>query len=282
VIGHRGASAYAPENTLASFALAMELRADWFELDCTLTKDGEVIVIHDETVDRTTNAKGNVADLTLAELKRLDAGSWKDPKFAGERLPTLAEALDLARRLHIGVYIEIKNCDDDGHLIRRIMEIAEGHETLAPNMKREMMALIRESKTRNLDLTRKVIDLIRKRRMGRQVVIQSFSPIVCAVALNEAPRLRTELLAAKDEKKPERWPMYIKWSGWLNPAGFNTNPDSLDQALVAEQHRKGRTVAVWPVDEEADMRRLVQWGVDRLITNKPDVCLKVLRDMGKH
>ena len=89
VIAHRGASAYAPENTLAAFHLASEMNADWFELDCTLTQDGEIIVIHDDTIDRTTPAEGRVADLALAELKALDAGSWRDPEFADERLPTL-------------------------------------------------------------------------------------------------------------------------------------------------------------------------------------------------
>jgi glycerophosphoryl diester phosphodiesterase len=282
VIAHRGASAYAPENTLASFALAKELDADWFELDCTLTQDGQILVIHDDKVDRTTNGKGAVADLTLAELKKLDAGSWQDPKFAGEPLPTLGEALDLARQKRIGVYIEIKNCAEDGSLIEQIMRMAEGRDTLTPTMRREMMARIRASHTRNLELTRKVITEVRKRRMTHQVVIQSFSPIICAVALDEAPKFRTELLASKDEKKPERWPMYLKWTGYLNPPGFNTNPESLDEALLKKMHAEGRTVAVWTVDEEPDMRGFVQWGVDAIITNRPDLCLKVLKEMGKH
>src|ERR1035437_6734016 len=92
VIAHRGASAYAPENTLAAFDLASQMRAGWFELDCMLTRDGQVVVIHDDTLDRTTNGHGPVAAMTLAELKRLDAGSWKGPMFAGQRLPALAEA----------------------------------------------------------------------------------------------------------------------------------------------------------------------------------------------
>ena len=121
VIAHRGASAYAPENTLAAFQLASDMKADWFELDCTLTKDGEVIVIHDDTVDRTTPAEGRVADLTLAELKTLDAGTWRDPEFADERLPTLGESLDFAKG-KIGVYIEIKDSDDDSALREQILE----------------------------------------------------------------------------------------------------------------------------------------------------------------
>jgi glycerophosphoryl diester phosphodiesterase len=99
-IGHRGAPAYAPENTLASFRKAVELGADAVEFDLHRTRDGEFIVIHDDTVDRTTNGHGKVDDLSLGELRRLDAGSWKGPEFAGERIPTFAELLeDLPARL---------------------------------------------------------------------------------------------------------------------------------------------------------------------------------------
>jgi len=125
VIAHRGASAYAPENTLAAFALAAEMGANWFELDCTLTRDGEVIVIHDDTIDRTTGAKGSVAEMTLSELKQYDVGSWFDPKFAEERFPTLGEALDLAKEKRIGVYVEIKNSDDDRELMRELLALED-------------------------------------------------------------------------------------------------------------------------------------------------------------
>lgn len=91
VIAHRGDSAHAPENTLAAFRLAMQNGADGVELDVSLSADGELIVCHDSTVDRTTNGKGKIADLNLAQLKALDAGVWFDEAFKGERLPTLAE-----------------------------------------------------------------------------------------------------------------------------------------------------------------------------------------------
>ena len=284
VIAHRGASAYAPENTLASFAQAKELGADWFELDCTLTKDSAVIVIHDDDVERTTDRKrkDKVADLTLAELKTLDAGSWKDPKFAGERLPTLGEALDLAKQGRIGIYIEIKNAADDAALIGKIMKLTDGRDKLSPAMRREVMAMIRSSGSRNLELTRKVIQLIRQRRMTRRVLIQSFSPIVCAIALDEAPKIRMAMLAEKDDKKPERWPLWLRWRQLLEPPEFNPGLDSMDKPLLDKVHAEGQCMAVWTVDKEADMRRLAEWGVDGIITNKPDVCLRVLKEMGKH
>jgi glycerophosphoryl diester phosphodiesterase len=97
VIGHRGNPAEAPENTLASINAAFSLGIGMVEIDVHLSRDGVPVVIHDDTVDRTTNGKGLVSRMTVAQLKRLDAGSWKDPKYAGERIPTLAEALGAAK-----------------------------------------------------------------------------------------------------------------------------------------------------------------------------------------
>ncbi|MCX5771701.1 MAG: glycerophosphodiester phosphodiesterase family protein [Candidatus Hydrogenedentes bacterium] len=276
VIAHRGASAYAPENTLASFKLARELNADWFELDCTLTKDGQVIVIHDDDTERTASVPGKVAKMTLAELKALDAGSWKAPEFAGERMPTLAEALDLARNLQIGVYIEIKDSANDYALMRGILEATQDAKTLSARQRGQVAGMIRDSRSLNYQLTLDVIKLIRERRMKRQVVIQSFSPIVCAVSLHEAPEIRTEFLAAKDEKKPEQWPYVLRWDQLLGAAGFNLDIDTVDRDTVPRLHSEKKTIAVWTVDDEETMRRLADWGVDAIITNKPDLCLRVL------
>jgi glycerophosphoryl diester phosphodiesterase len=106
--GHRGNPDEFPDNTLASFRSAIEVGVDVIECDVHRTDDGALAVIHDHTVDRTTDGSGLVRDYTMAELKRFDAGSWKDPKFAGERVPSLDEVLQLARG-KVGVAIEIKN-----------------------------------------------------------------------------------------------------------------------------------------------------------------------------
>jgi glycerophosphoryl diester phosphodiesterase len=94
VIAHRGASAYAPENTLAAFDLALQMGCRHLELDVDLTRDGHIVVMHDDTVDRTTNGTGPVGRYTLAELRALDAGAWFGPPFAGERIPTYGEVLE--------------------------------------------------------------------------------------------------------------------------------------------------------------------------------------------
>lgn len=96
VQAHRGFSENYPENTLIAFDKALEAGADLIEMDLAITADGHIIVIHDETLDRTTSGTGPVSICTLEQLKQLDAGSWKDPRFAGERVPTLEEALELA------------------------------------------------------------------------------------------------------------------------------------------------------------------------------------------
>ena len=273
VIAHRGASAYAPENTLAAFEKAVEMRAHWFELDCTLSKDGRVIVIHDDDLARTAGSPAAVADLTLAEIRRAEAGSWFSEEFRGERIPTLNESLDLARG-RIGVYVEIKNADDDTQLLAHLMQLAEGRDTLLPEMGDNVIALIEQSGTRNLALARAAIKQIRENRMVSRVVIQSFSPIVCAVAKIEAPRIRTELLASYDAERPQIWGDYLRWARLLDVAGFNAEAEAVNPALVDQMHAEGRRVAVWTVNDPEEMRRFQAMGVDAIITDRPDVALK--------
>src|SRR5688572_2848530 len=109
VLAHRGASAYAPENTLAAFRLAIEQRADWLELDVQQTKDGQLVVFHDLRVERTTNGQGALRDLTLEQVRQLDAGSWYGPRFAGERVPTFEEVVALAQERGVRIFPEVKD-----------------------------------------------------------------------------------------------------------------------------------------------------------------------------
>lgn len=107
-IAHRGASGHAPENTMAAFEKAFEMKADYIEIDVQMTKDGKLIAIHDTTVNRTTNGTGSVGDYTLEEIQQLDAGSWFGQEFAGERIPTFEEIIDTYRG-KIGLLIELKS-----------------------------------------------------------------------------------------------------------------------------------------------------------------------------
>lgn len=119
-IAHRGSSGEAPENTMAAFKLAIEERADAIELDVHLSKDQHIIVCHDDSVNRTTNGTGSIGDMTVDELKRLDAGAWFKPVFAGETLPLLEEVFELVPE-HIMINIEIKN-SHGGQMLSRISE----------------------------------------------------------------------------------------------------------------------------------------------------------------
>ena len=272
VIGHRGAAAYAPENTLASFKMAEGAGADWFELDVHLSKDGEVVVIHDDTVDRTTNGHGNVRDLTLYDLKQLDAGAWKGPEFAGERIPTLGQCLDYAK-FKIGVYLEIKDCDDDSELFAQVQQRAEGLKEADKDFYRDLIAMAEKDETQNLVLARKVIDLVRKKVMRRHVTIQSFSPLICGFVRAEAPELRVELLAHVDDDSKLTWEQCERWAFLMRVHGFNPNYQALTEGRLESLQEAGLTVSPYTVNELEDMKRLVAWGVDGIISDKPDMAL---------
>lgn len=127
VFGHRGAMAQAPMNTLAAFELARKRGADGIELDVQLSRDGQLVVVHDDTVDATTDGRGRVADLTLAELKRLDAGAWFSQRFAGERIPTLDEVFDgFGSALLINVEIKASRAQGD-RLDKRLADCIQRH-----------------------------------------------------------------------------------------------------------------------------------------------------------
>ena len=108
VIAHRGASGHAPENTLAAFKRATALGATFIETDLQLSRDARFVAIHDDTVNRTTNGQGKVHDLSLAELRKLDAGSWFGSEFTGERIPTLEEILEFSKKHDVVFYLELK------------------------------------------------------------------------------------------------------------------------------------------------------------------------------
>ncbi len=117
VCGHRGHSIGSPENTLAALTATRDNGGTSAEIDCMLTADGEIVVMHDDFLDRTTNGSGLVSQATLAEIRERDAGSWFDPKFSSERVPTLTEAIEHAQEVGIGLVIEIKEFQDTVRLI---------------------------------------------------------------------------------------------------------------------------------------------------------------------
>ena len=239
-IAHRGFSKAAPENTLAAYRKAIELRPDFMECDVRRTKDGQLIVIHDKTVDRTTNGKGLVADMTMAELRQLDAGSWVGPEFAGEKLPTFEEVLDLAKGQTVLV-IEIK-----------------------------------EAGTEDL-----VVEMIRSREMSGEVMLCSFHYKVGVRMPALDPQIPfSPIIHIPEPAGPEEAVRLADEAAAVNGAIWAVNYQAITPALVDATHSANMLLEAWTVDDEADMRRLVDLGVDVIGSNDVGLLIRVLGEMG--
>jgi len=239
-IAHRGFSKAAPENTLAAYRKAIELRPDFMECDVRRTKDGQLIVIHDKTVDRTTNGKGLVADMAMAELRQLSAGSWVGPEFAGEKLPTLEEALDLAKG-KVVLVIEIK-----------------------------------EAGTEDL-----VVEMIRSREMSGEVMICSFHYKVGVRMPALEPQIPfSPIIHIPKPAGPEEAVRLADEAAAVNGAIWAVNYQAITPALVDATHSANMLLEAWTVDDEADMRRLVDLGVDVIGSNDVGLLIRVLGEMG--
>jgi glycerophosphoryl diester phosphodiesterase len=238
IIAHRGASAAAPQNTLAAFRKAMELGADGVELDVQLSADGAVVVIHDFAVDKTTDGMGRVAAKTLAELETLDAGAKFSPQFAGERIPTLAQVFE-ALEGKLLVNVELKDF----------------------NPRRSVLAAA-------------VVEVIRKHAMEKRVLFSSFNPFALRAVKRLAPEIPAGLLYAPDLAIYLR----RAWLAPLVPHEVRHPKSSMVTAQTMKWYRAhGLRVNAWTVDDPAEMRRLIALGVDGIITNKPDVLGQMVR-----
>jgi glycerophosphoryl diester phosphodiesterase len=266
VIAHRGASAYAPENTLEAFKLARKQGADYFELDVRLCKTGRAVVMHDDTVDRTTDGFGKVSKLTLTQLRKLDVGGWKGAKPTGQPVPTLREALESCGK-DFGCYIEIKGGPEP-----KLHAPTQGQRN--KRFDAEFLASVDNHAT--VKLVRAVIADVRSAREQKHVVIQSFSAIACCATKIIAPRLRVELLVSK--LQAGTMIRSLRLSRFFGFAGINTNFKNLTREHLTELKAAGLSCAAYTVNEPDDMRRLIDWGVDGIITDRPDVCRAILRE----
>jgi glycerophosphoryl diester phosphodiesterase len=250
VYAHRGGAKLRPENTLASFDNGLALGADGLELDVRLSKDGQVVVHHDAALDRTTGGTGQVADFTAAELAKLDAGyHFQAHDGAGSSFPF--------RGMGIGI------------------------PTLAAVFERYPgVPLIIELKLASAELARKTLELARAAGALERIAIGSFSGEALRAARAFAPGVRTG--AGREET---RWALYRSWVRW--PLGrpeyqeFQVPERSgrttvVTRRFVEHAHRANVAVKVWTVDDEPDMHRLLDWGVDGLISDRPDVAVAVV------
>jgi glycerophosphoryl diester phosphodiesterase len=271
-IAHRGASAYAPEHTIAAYRLAMEQGADFVEQDLAVTKDGVLVCIHDLTLERTTDVEevfpdrftevtdGSrpgkrwfVNDFTLAEIRRLDAGAWFDRKFAGTRMPTFEEAIDLVRtKPGTGIYPELKD----------------------PEFYRQ----------RGIDTAKLFANVLRKKNLigdtRMPVVVQSFDAETLQIAAKEIPNVpRAFLVEPKDATlldTPAKLKQIATWASGLAP--HKSIVDKLP-SLVHDAHAAGLKVTLWTFRSSntgtyssvrEEMKHYLGLGVDELFTDNPD------------
>ncbi len=236
--GHRGASREAPANTLSAFVRAADLGADGVELDVHLSRDGHVVVIHDFALDSTTDGHGLVRDLTLVELKRLDAGAWFGPSFSGERIPTLQEVIDaVGRRLLLNIELKSRGGEEN-------------------------------------DLATAVLGLIERNGLLGRVVVSSFNRQAVRRVRELDPRVPVGLLFKMDPFATLRpWPKHL-----ARPDALHPYHRALSRAYVRWAKWRGYRIHTWTVDDPARMRQLVKWGVEIVITNRPDLLGQVLAE----
>jgi glycerophosphoryl diester phosphodiesterase len=232
IIAHRGYRKRYPENTLAAFAAAFDAGACMVELDVTLTKDRRVVVLHDDTLDRTTDGRGRVRDHTLDELKRLDAGSWFDPRFAGECLPTMEEALGL--------------CAGNGMVNIEIKAGAFEADPLPDAIEDQVLTAVAE------------------RGMGDRVLISSFETRFLA---RIADRTNAPAVGVLTERRSGFDPLSL----CKRLRAFSWHPDfrSVTTARVRAMHAAGMMVFPYTVNQPEDFRALLQMGVDGVFTDDP-------------
>ena len=267
VIAHRGAASLAPENTLAAARMAANRGADGWEMDVRMTKDGELILMHDETLSRTTNAPylfpnrspWLVNDFTLAEIKMLDAGSWfvdQDPygtiaagevspeeaaNFRGEKVPTLKEALTLTKELGFWVNIELKS---------------RPSFVLSPQAK---------------DLANRTVALIREMGLERNVLISSFDPTILQYLATLAPDIPTALLVSSLPADP------VSYLQALGVNALNPRYDLVNENLLQTLSKAGFKIYIWTVNEPEDLKRFSSDPrITGIITDWPQRLLSIL------
>jgi len=239
ITGHRGAAGLAPENTLAAIRKGISLNVDRIEIDVQQTADGVVVVMHDETLDRTTNGEGLIKDKTFLEIRKLDAGSSYSPAFKGEKIPSLEEAL---QTVNGQCYL--------------IIEIKKGND-FYPN------------------IVENTIDLIKKYNAQDWCIMHSFNIDVLIKANQLMPDLRLHRLwvykfrglpliydGSFNALNIEKYPFIEEYSIMYNFANMG---------IINQLHEQGKKVNVWTVDDNIHINRLINLGVDGIITDRPDL-----------
>ena len=247
VQGHRGACALAPENTLAAFRKAIELGADGMEMDLQLTRDAAVVVIHDDTLERTTDGRGRVTDLSLAEVRQADAGVKFGPAYRGERVPMLTEVIDL-----------VKASGNDRVRLNLEIKFGKGREGQPGDVEERVLAVLRAAA---------FVD---------RVTVQSFHHPSPAKLKALEPRMAIGLLVGARQPSPDPVALVREYGAeYYAPEHHLVTPE-----LLRALHQAGIPVVTWTVNEEHLMRRLIEAGLgslrgDAIISDYPDRAVKL-------
>jgi glycerophosphoryl diester phosphodiesterase len=232
-VAHRGAAGYAPENTIAAFDKGVEMKADYIEIDVQRSMDGELVIIHDTTVDRTTDGTGSVKDLAFGQIRSLDAGSWKGEEFKGEKIPTFDEILD---RYHgkVGILIELKAPE------------------LYPGIEAQVAKKLKE---RNLD-----------KPQNEKIIIQSFNFESMKITNSLLPKVPIGVLTSNRAHTTEQaLKEFATYADYFNPSyGI------VSKELVNQVHLLGMKIQSWTVRSQEAADFLLEMNVDGIITDYPD------------
>ena len=236
IIGHRGAKGYAPENTIESVQTAADMGVEWVEIDVKLTKDQIPIIFHDETLDRTTNGSGNVADMLYEDIRQLEAGSWFADSFAGIKIPTLEEMCEVLIDLNLGLNLEIKPC---------------------PGREKETAEVALDALSRIWD-------------DHDRLLISSFQHVSLETAMDMAGDWHRGLLM---DEWQDNWK---DLADYLDVSTVNINGNSCTREQVEEIIDMDYPVLAYTINDPIRGRELQSWGVDSFFTDVPDVLQETL------
>jgi len=239
VVAHRGSSFDAPENTLASARLSIEMNADGSECDVYRTADGVLVLLHDETFKRTAGLDRKVTEVDYDTIAKLDAGSWKDPKFAGEKIPTFQEYLGLFK----------------GTNTRPVIEIKMG------------------------GIEQQVLDAVKEAGMTNRVVVIAFSEDVVKKIRELEPNISAAWLYGKKEDTwtvEQMADFLTERAQYCNTNILDLNHGLLSPELLKILRNRGFFVWAWTVNDAPRMETLLRWGIDTITTDKPNVLIEVM------
>jgi glycerophosphoryl diester phosphodiesterase len=241
IIAHRGASATNPENTLLAFQEAISMGAEWIELDVVATRDDVVVVSHDATLDRCTDGSGRIADLTLDEIKQADAGIRFGSRFAGHRIPTLGEAIEIVAGTDLRLCIEVKG----------------------------------DSTSACLRTSRLTVETLQRRSMVHRTVITSYNPVCLATIKEIEPYISLALDPVPQDGTKSPTELCQQVLGCR--ANFMLHDHrTLSAETIEECHQHGFSLWAWTANAPDAMRRLAAMGVDGIMTDRPNLLVQVL------